>query len=136
MMHAMKGGTAMTPAARTYVIQFSAAMAAYVVAVVASAIVLNAYADAPWRAVVALVPVIPALFGLLAFLRFLARMDELQQRIQLTAIGFSFGATAMLTFAYGFLQNAGFPAISWVFILPGMVALWGVGVAFASWRYR
>lgn len=132
----MKASTAMTPAARTYVIQFSAAMALYVVAVIASVSALNAYPNATWRPLVAALPVVPALFGLLAFVRFLGRMDELQQRIQLTAIGFSFGATGVLTFAYGFLQNAGFPALSWIYILPGMVGLWGVSVAVASWRYR
>lgn len=132
----MKASATMTPAAKTYVIQFTAAMVAYCVATVVSLEVLNANPTAPWRAAVALVPVIPAVFGLLAFLRFLGRMDELQRRIQLTAIGFSFGATALLTFAYGFLQLAGFPALNWIFILPGMVLLWGIGVGFASRRYR
>ena len=132
----MSANTAMPSAARAYTLQFSAAMGAYVVAVIASLSALNAYPHAPWRAAVALIPVLPAAFGLLAFLRFLSRMDELQQRIQLTAIGFSFGATAILTFAYGFLQLAGLPALSWIYILPAMVILWGIGSAIASWRYR
>jgi len=63
-------------------------------------------------------------------------MDELQRRIHLEALGFAFGATAILTFAYGFLENAGLPRLSYIWILPAMVVLWGVGAAVASWRYR
>jgi hypothetical protein len=59
------------------------------------------------RALVAVSPAVPTIFALLAFLRFLTRMDELQRRIQLEALGFAFGVTAILTFAYGFLENAG-----------------------------
>ncbi len=111
-------------------------MLAYCIVLVVSLLLLNAYPHAAWRVPVALAPVVPACFALYAFVRFLGRMDELQRRIQLDAISFSFGATGVLTFAYGFLELVGFPHISWIWILPGMIALWGIGGAIAAARYR
>jgi hypothetical protein len=126
----------MNRAARAYVIEFGGAMAAYVVVLLVSLELLRAFPHSGWRIPLALAPVVPTLFALAAFMRFLGRMDELQRRIQLQAIGFGFGATAILTFAYGFLQLVGFPPISWLFILPLMVVLWGLGAAVAAWKYR
>ena len=42
----------------------------------------------------------------------------------------------MLTFAYGFLENAGLPKLSYVYVLPLMITLWGIGGAIATRRYR
>ena len=117
----------MNNAAKTYVFQFGGSMLAYAVVLIAAITLLNANPHAPWRVAVALAPVVPAVFALLAFARFLGRMDELQRRIQLDAIGLSFAATAILTFAYGFLQLVGFPPISWIWILPGMIQIQPIG---------
>ena len=129
--------TSVNKASREYVAQFGLAMAAYVVVLLVSVEVLQRTSlSTPARALVALAPVVPTLFALLAFVRFLGRMDELQRRIHLEALGFSLGATGILTFAYGFLENAGFPQLSYIWVLPVMVVLWGIGAAAASWRYR
>lgn len=126
----------MNRAAKAYVLEFGGAMAAYVVVLIASVLILQGHPHSAWRIPLALAPVVPTLFALLAFMRFLGRLDELQRRIQLDAIGFGFGATAILTFAYGFLQGVGFPQASWILILPLMVLLWGLGAAIAAWKYR
>jgi len=126
----------LSKASRTYVIEFGVAMVAYVVVLFTSVWLLNRDPLSPWRLAIALAPVIPAIFALVAFVRFLGRMDELQRRIQFDAIALSFGATAILTFAYGFLEGVGFPHLSWIWILPLMVMLWGLGAAIASMRYR
>src|SRR5947209_387056 len=123
-------------AAKSYGKEFGAAMVAYVVLLPASILVLQAGpATAWWRIPIALVPVVPAAFMLLAFMRFFARLDELQRRIHLEGLAFGFGATALLTFSYGFLEGVGFPQISWVFIFPLMIALWSLGAAVAGRRY-
>ena len=126
----------MNKAAKAYTIEFGSAMLAYCIVLIASILLLQAYPGAPWRIPVALAPVVPAGFAIFAFMRFLGRMDELQRRIQLDAIGLSFAATAILTFAYGLLENVGFPHLSWIWIFPGMVALWGIGAGIAAARYR
>jgi hypothetical protein len=122
-------------AARAYTREFGLAMAAYVIVVFVS-IKLVSGLDQPIRTLVALTPLVPATFALFAYLRFLSRMDELGRRIQLEALAFGFGATGMLTFAYGFLENAGYPQLSYIWVFPLMLMLWGIGGAIASYRYR
>jgi hypothetical protein len=122
-------------AAIAYTREFGLSMAAYVVSLPISLALLDAV-DQPLKTIVALIPLIPAGFALVAYLRFLGRMDELGRRIQLEALGFAFGAAGMLTLAYGFLENAGFPKLSYIWVFPTMIALWGIGGAIASYRYR
>ncbi len=122
-------------AARDYTRELGLAMAAYVIVVLVS-IKLVGGLDQPIKTIVALTPLVPASLALFAYLRFLSRMDELGRRIQLEALAFGFGAAGMLTFAYGFLENAGFPQLSYIWVFPAMIFLWGVGGAIASYRYR
>ena len=42
----------------------------------------------------------------------------------------------LIPFAYGFLENAGFPQLSYIWVFPVMIALWGIGGAIALRRYR
>ena len=124
-------------AGRTYTIELVVTMlVAYPIMVFGSITLLKMYPEAVWRPLVAIVPLIPVLFALRAFLRYLNRLDELQQRIQLNAIAFAAGATTILTLTYGFLENAGFPRISWVWVFPILVGLWGIAGAVANRRYR
>ena len=122
-------------AARAYTRELGLAMAAYVIVVLVS-IKFVGDLEQPIKTLVALTPLVPAALALTAYLRFLSRMDELGRRIQLEALAFGFGAAGMLTFAYGFLENAGFPQLSYVFVFPLMIFLWGIGGAIAARRYR
>jgi hypothetical protein len=117
-------------------IEFGLALVAYLMILVGSVTVLQANPSAPWRYLVAVLPVVPAGLTLTIFIRALARLDEMQKRIQMQAFGFSLGATALVTFGYGFLEGAGMPHLSWTFVLPLMAILWGVGTAFFALRYR
>jgi len=122
-------------ASRAYVREFFAAMAAYVVAVLVT-VKLTPDVDPVVRVPFVLIPLIPSAFALRAYLRYLGRMDELGRKIQLEALAIGFGAAGMLTFAYGFLENAGFPQLSYVFVFPLMIFLWGIGGAVATRRYQ
>ncbi len=127
----------MTPASRRYVVEFGGAMMAYVVVLLATAWVLRAYADAPWRYPVAVLPVLPVVLVLWAVQRSVARMDELQQRVQVEGIIFAGVGTGVLTFTYGFLEGVALlPHLNWTWVLPLMLALWGIGAALAGRRYR
>lgn len=124
-------------AGKRYNREFLLAMLAYVIVVIVSVALINiSPAGAWWRIPLALTPVIPAIFGMIAYIRFVSRIDELQRRIQFEALAFGFGAAGILTFSYGFLENVGFPHISLLWIFPFMIALWGIGVAIASRRYQ
>ena len=124
-------------AGRRYLIEFGGAMAVFVVVLLVTPILLNSIDPGPgWRLPFALAPMVPLIFTLVAFVRYLDRMDELQRRIQLEAMAFAFGGTALLTFGYGFLQLVGFPQQSWFFVWPIMGVLWMVGKARADRRYK
>ena len=124
-------------AMRRYIIEFIIAMSAYVVVLVVSVSLLDRLpADARGRVAIALAPAIPVLFVLLAIMRLLISSDELQQRIQLLAISFAAGATALLTFSYGFLERIGFPHLSPIWIFPLMTTLWGLSLSYFSRRYQ
>ncbi|MHB8611630.1 MAG: hypothetical protein ACYDAL_04255 [Candidatus Dormibacteraceae bacterium] len=117
-------------------IEFGLAMLAYLMVLVGSVVVVQANPEASWRYLVVVLPVGPAAFVVWLFLRALARLDEMHQRIQMQAFGFSLGATALVTFGYGFLEGAGLPHLSWTYVLPLMAVLWALGAAIFTWRYR
>ncbi|HET6262075.1 MAG TPA: hypothetical protein VFG99_07530 [Chloroflexia bacterium] len=128
----------MEKAGRAYLAQFVGAMIAYVIVLTASVLTLRSYPDpdAAWRIPVALLPVVPAILLMMAFVRYMRGIDELQRQIQLEALALGFGGTAVLTFGYGFLQGVGLPLLNWTFVFPLMVGLWGIGVAIAGRRYQ
>ena len=66
-------------AAIAYTREFGLSMAAYVIVLWVSIGFLDRI-DQPLKTVIALVPLIPATFALVAYLRFLTRMDELGRR--------------------------------------------------------
>ncbi|MBI5353431.1 MAG: hypothetical protein HZB50_12395 [Chloroflexi bacterium] len=124
---------------KQYLREFIYSMIAYVLTLIPSILLVNYFSDYPLNAniiVVALAPVVPVGFMIFFFLKYLSKIDELQQRIQLLAIGFAAGTTSMLAFSYGFLENIGFPPISLMWVFPVMVMLWGIGLAFISRRYK
>ncbi len=119
-----------------YAVEFSAALIGYAIVLVGSIALLGSYGDTGWRYPLALSPILPAAMALLAFVRFFRAVDELEQRVHLEGLAFAFGASALATFAYGFLEGAGFPHLNWTFVWPVMATFWGVGNVLARRRYR
>jgi hypothetical protein len=117
-------------------INFGFAMLAYLMVLVGAIIAVQANPGAPWRYYVAVLPAVPAAIGLVVFVRALMRLDEVQTRIQLYALGLAVGAVALVTFGYAFFEGAGLPHMPPAYVLPLMGIFWGVGTAYFSWRYR
>jgi hypothetical protein len=128
--------TAMNTPEKTYARELVTAMIAYAVLLVAMLLALPYLAGSVWRFGLVLLPVVPAALIVRAVMRYLAHMDELQQRIQLMGISFAAAATALITFAYGFLQLAGVPALNWLWVFPLMFLLWWLGITLAARRYQ
>ena len=126
----------MNKASNRYAREFISAIIAYAVVIIISRLTLNSIGESPWRFMIVLLPLILVLFLIAGFIRYLSGIDELQQRIQLQAMGFAAGTTGLLTFAYGFLEMEGFPSFSTVFIFPLMIMLWGIGLAYFTRRYE
>jgi heme/copper-type cytochrome/quinol oxidase subunit 4 len=110
-------------------------MAAYVAIVPISMWMLRGHERTPLGYGIALLPIIPSIFALLGFMRMFRRLDELQRRIQLEAVAFSFLVTCLITLTWAFQQNAGLPHFDVSFVAPLLVLLWGLGLAIASRRY-
>jgi hypothetical protein len=111
-------------------------LAFYAAALVVSLTLLKRGVAAPWKYWVAVMPIFPALGIPWAVIQVCRSMDELQLRIQLEGLAIAFALAAVTTFTYGFLQNAGLPQVSWVWVWPVMGVCWIVGQAFARRRYR
>lgn len=117
-------------------IEFGLVVLAYLMVLVGCLTVVQANPNADWRYYVAAIPVAPAALLIWLFVRALGRLDELQKRVQLQAFGFATGTTGVLTFGYGFLEGTGVPHLNWVFVMPLMGILWGVGTLALEMRYR
>lgn len=117
-------------------IQFAFAILAFLMVSVGSVTVVRENSDASWRYAVAAIPAVPAGLVIWLFVRALSRLDEVQKRIQVQALGFSMAATALGMFGYGFLEGVGWPTVNGTFILPLMGLLWGLGMVMLALRYR
>jgi len=128
----------MKSAVRTYNIQFGFVMAAYIVILFGSVHILSNYEFGSFlRAVIALLPVIPTLFGLKVIFIFYNAIDEFQKRIISEAMIASALITGFASFSYGFLEGAlELPAIPMIWVLPVMIGLYGIFTAILKWRYR
>ncbi len=122
--------------ATRYTIQVFGLMAMYSVLLLLSLWLLKKIPTNGWRIPVAVLPVIPLLFVVWSVIHFIRTMDELQKSIHQEALTFSSLVTAVVTMTYGFLENAGLPQISVLYVPVLMCGLWGIGAGIASRKYR
>lgn len=132
----MKSANPTDLAKRRYFLELAGAMAAYVVVLMASIHLLNGGLPNPWRAVVALTPVIPVALVFVAVIRFMLSIDELQRQIQLESMAFAAGFTALVAVTYGFLESAGLPRPSAWLTYVVVMAAWGLSVPIVTRRYK
>lgn len=122
-------------AGRRYMVEFGLAIIGYVVVLLVVVGFLQPPGSDWWRIPLALLPVIPLLFALKALMRFVGKMDELQQQIQFQSITFAAITTGFITFSWGMLENANIPSLPLVWIFPIMIGLWGVAQSYYRRKY-
>lgn len=117
------------------------AMAVYAVLLFASLTLLRQGIESTaLRAAVSLLPVLPMLWFMRGFLRYLRGVDELQKQIELEGIGVAAMLVSMLYFGGGFLQLAKVidipsgAAMIWVF--PLMCLGYAIGKFNVTRRFR
>jgi len=121
---------------KRFVIHFSLAITAYVIAVAVSSLTQALLPEGILRTLCALIPIVPMIVVAITVIRQIRQLDELARTIHLEALALAFVGTALITFSYGFLETAGFPRLSMFFVWPLLAALWGFG-AWLGWkRYR
>jgi hypothetical protein len=121
---------------KRYMKEFGSSMAAYVVIVFVSVWLVKHRIHSPLRFLVAVLPVVPSAFAMWAAIRYFRGLDELQRRIQVEGLAFSFLTTCLIALSWGFLQIAGLPPLDVIWIAPLLVFLWGIGTCVARRRYQ
>jgi len=89
-----------------------------------------------WRYAVALLPMIPGLFLAFGIVRVASKIDEMERRIMLEAVAFSFVFTMILLISFGLLGLVGMPQPSPIMIVGIMTLLLVVGKFWSMWRHR
>ncbi len=74
----------------------------------------------PTRTLVTCTPILPVALMLVAVARFYRAADEYQRRGMLENWSLTAAITFLWTFAYGLLQQSGFPSFNLVWICPAM----------------
>ncbi|WKD49273.1 hypothetical protein [Microbulbifer spongiae] len=121
---------------KQYLIEFGLSMVLYIIAIFFSISFLVNNPHTPWKVWISLLPILPAILATIAVIRALKRLDELQQRIQMMSFAISFAIVGLITFSYGFLENAGYPHIPYVWIFPFMIATWGISTPIVASVYK
>lgn len=112
-------------------------LTAYVVVLIVSQRMLAGMgSDSTMATLLAVTPIIPALFICGVVVQVIRNLDEMQRKLQLEALAIAFAGTALITFSYGFLEGNGLPKLSMFTVWPLMSALWFVGVMAGLLRHR
>jgi len=90
----------------------------------------------PARPLLGFLPAPLWIFFIVAFVRAVRKMDELQQRIYLQALSVAFGLTVALALVFAGLERAGIYHAAWSDVVSSLMFLWVIAYIFASWRYR
>ena len=111
-------------------------MLGYVIVLLLSRAYLASHSQPGWVIPVALAPIVPVCFAVWAITRAYRRMDELDQKIHLEALGFAFTGTALACVTYGFLEESLVPRLSGFWVFMFMLTLRGIGEFLAKRRYQ
>ena len=127
-------------AGRRYLAALWPALVAYSLTLFASIFLIKRGIESvPLRGLVAVLPVLPIGWMMLAALRYLREVDELQRRIETEAIGAASLLVALLYFAGGMLQKAKVididAGIAMIWVFPLLCATYGIAKMILTRRY-
>lgn len=128
------------PAGRRYLRALLPIMVFYTLALFASTWMLKqGIASVPLRAVIAVLPAVAIVLLMLAALRYLREIDELQRRIETESIGIASLLMSALYFAGGLLDKAKIitvdGAAAMIFVFPILMLLYGISKLILTKRY-
>jgi hypothetical protein len=85
---------------------------------------------------VGLLPVLPYLVFLAAFVHTALKVDEMQRRIYLESASIAFVLTLMITFVFAAVEKSEMAHPPWNVVGGIALLLWTGAYAFSAWRYR
>jgi len=123
---------------KRYLLHFGGGMAVYCAAVIASVLALEELDVTGWRAgALSLIPMVPALYALNAFVVRFRAVDEFLRRVESEALLWGAGIVGFASFGYGFLEGStSAPKISMIWVLPALIATYGVIYRILMWRSK
>ncbi|WP_433674120.1 hypothetical protein [Microbacterium gorillae] len=122
-------------AARRYLWELMIPTVLFVVLIVVVPIMIAPPEGSPPAIVIALLPLIPAVWMLIAVVRFTRTFDEYMRGFALRACAVGFAAAMITAVAVGIIEGAvgPLPNVVWAVFVVGMSA-WGVTLAVSSTR--
>ena len=128
------------PAGRRYLRALWPALALYSVTLFASIFLIRRGIESvPLRGLVAVMPVLPIGWMMLAALRYLREVDELQRRIETEAIGIASLLVSLLYFAGGMLEKAEVirmdAGVAMIWVFPLLCGTYGIAKMILTRRY-
>ena len=123
---------------KRYLVHFGGAMVVYSGVVIASVWAINGLEVTGWRAgALSLMPMVPALYALHAFVVRFRAVDEFLRRVESEALLWGAGIVGFASFGYGFLEGStSAPKISMIWVLPALIATYGVIYGILMWRSK
>jgi UDP-N-acetylmuramyl pentapeptide phosphotransferase/UDP-N-acetylglucosamine-1-phosphate transferase len=106
---------------------------------VGALVIMVAYLDSVtsgWKYVIALLPVLPAIFITLGVINAINQLDELERRIMLEAAVFSLMTTTLGLMIFGFLKQVGVEQPPSPFIIIFMMFMWLLGKLLGNRKYK
>jgi hypothetical protein len=120
---------------RRYQLEVLVSAAVYTATIFVSAGAIDRLVGVP-KIAVALLPMLGVAGMILAFIRYVRRVDEFQRQMFVVAGAIAGLGTAVITMAFGFLENAGVPRISMVWVWPITCVIFAVCAPIVRRRYR
>ncbi|RFB01578.1 hypothetical protein DX908_14955 [Parvularcula marina] len=111
-------------------------MVVYVASVVGINLIDSENMSASARIALSLIPVLPAIAMVFVIIRYVRRIDEVQQRIITEACLVSLIIVGLACFTYGFVEGAvSLPEISLIWVFPSLIGTAGISLPFVRLRY-
>jgi hypothetical protein len=124
-------------AARTYLIQFSVAMALYVIVLVAALAVIGHFGlTGSLRFTLLLLPLIPVFAMVPVVLRYYRDTDEFERRLTSESLAIAAAITAVYSVTCGFLEIAGVAKLSAFYTWIVVMGSWFFARLVLRLRYR
>ncbi len=124
---------------KTYLRRFWGGMIGYMITLPLSLVLLQTgrAGEGIGRFIVAIIPVVPLAYAMMASVNNVQRMDEMQRRIHFEAVVIAILVTGAFTFTYGLLEiNELVPRLPMITVAPIMIASWGIASYFVSRKYN
>lgn len=117
-------------------IKFGLSMLAYTAAIFLMSDMREDYQGTLMYWGLTILPMVPTAYAGVVVFKGVLAMDELMRRIHVEAIVFSAFVTGFITFSWSLMSNAGLPELPAIWVLPMLIALWGVGLVISTIKYR